>query len=175
MPAPPPDAAALCRSCNLCCNGVLFSRAAAAPDELGRMAAAGASLDLGREKPHFRQPCVHSREDGCAIYAERYRICRAFRCALLRRLEAGEVAADEAARLVAEARRAAARDPALAMAEARRLGRLGGAPGPEAGLAARQAWLQAAALDRFLDRHFRNKPVLEWGEPAAMSAEEPDA
>jgi len=172
-PAVPPGAA-LCRACHMCCNGILFGTGSAEADEVEAMRAAGVEVELTGEKPRFRQPCPHSRETGCAIYAERYQVCRKFRCALLRKVEAGTVAETEAARLIAEARRLAARDPALAPSEARHQRRLAGPPSPQADIAAAQAWLHAAAFDRFLDRHFRHKPSLQWSEGATMSADDPD-
>ena len=171
--APPRPSTALCLTCGLCCNGVLFGQGAAREDELDWMAASGVVLELSGEKPQFRQPCPHSGSLGCAIYAERFHVCRSFRCALLRKLEAGTLSEGEAARLVAEVKGLIARDPEMATAAARRRSR-GAGPPDRANGAATQAWLRAVAIDRFLDRHFRDKPVLLWSAAEIMSPDDPE-
>ena len=50
------------------------------------------------------QPCAAHRGDHCGVYAERPKSCAEYRCALLRRVDAGEVGRTEALGRVAEAR-----------------------------------------------------------------------
>jgi Fe-S-cluster containining protein len=101
------------------------------------------SLDEGEERPlrasgapvsltpegKLEQPCGALRADNCcAVYADRPRICRAFRCLALAGLEAGRMTPAESQELiddVLERRRALAdalglADVRAAVAEARR-------------------------------------------------------
>ena len=155
-----PDAATLCVSCGLCCKGVLYSNAKAQPDEVGRIAGAGLVVEQLGERLQFRLPCHHNVEGRCAIYEDRFSRCRSFRCALLKRVDSGEVALPQALELVAKAKAmvagVAALDPESALVTRRvEVRRAGAAPEP----AAARLWLESLALDMFLDRTFRNKPL----------------
>ena len=63
-----------CSDCGLCCNGVLFDRAKAAPGEEPRIVSAGAELFDENGKTYFRQPCPQSSGGRCMIYADRFTI-----------------------------------------------------------------------------------------------------
>lgn len=93
----------LCMSCGICCQGLLHARAALRAEEVGLADRHGLEIEQGKELA-FRIPC--SKFDGrCTIYGDRPHTCAAFRCALLRRLEDGEVSLGEGFRIVAEAQR----------------------------------------------------------------------
>jgi Fe-S-cluster containining protein len=156
-----PDGSALCASCGFCCDGTLFDQARAEADELGRLAAAGMEVYHDRGKDRFRQPCPAFDGTCCSIYASRFAICRSFRCALLRRFEAGEADLDQALATVAAAKallaRIEARSPGSRPRRARRAleaemlaeARSGD---PEAG----RFYLDLVALEELLETRFRN-------------------
>jgi Fe-S-cluster containining protein len=165
-PASPSDASTLCVSCGLCCNGVLFDHAKAEPEEVPRLQAFGLEPRLVEEKLQFGLPCRHLDCGRCTIYEDRFAICRSFRCSLLKRLGAGDVALREALATVGKAKamvaRVAALDPAAAQVSRRVALRREGAPPAGSGETERTAqrlWVEALALDTFLDARFRNKPA----------------
>lgn len=172
LPSPGPDGSALCASCGLCCDGTLYTQARAEKDEMERMTAFGLELFEAKGGDRFRQPCPALDGACCTIYEQRFAICRSFRCALLRRFQAGEVPLDEALRSVATAHemldRLEARAPGnrtlrarrQLAAEARKAMTEPGEGRAEAG----QAYVELVALERFLDTRFRN-PRDEQAEP----------
>ncbi|HEX9932649.1 MAG TPA: YkgJ family cysteine cluster protein [Allosphingosinicella sp.] len=173
-PAPiAPDASALCVSCGLCCNGVLFTNARAEPHEVPAVEAAGLAVSQVGERLQFALPCRHLDDGSCGIYEQRFTKCRTFRCALLKRLDSGEVRLDEAQATVTRAKqmvaRVAALDPAAAQAATRAKQRAAGADGaPGADPAARRRlWTESLALDMFLDRMFRNRSMVRFPGRAA--------
>jgi hypothetical protein len=157
------DASKLCADCGLCCNGVLFSDAKAESHEVSALKADGLVVEQVGDRQVFRQPCLHHCGRGCAIYPRRPERCRTFRCALLKRFEAGEVTRAEAVDTILRAKamidKVATVDPQLALLKHRLTRRLKEARQP--GMATR-LWLESLALDIFLDRTFRNKPVVEF-------------
>ena len=172
-----PDASALCLGCGLCCNGVLFAGVRAEPDELARLQNPGLIVEREGEKLRFRQPCPHHRDGRCAVYSERFAKCRTFRCALLKRLDAGEVGLGEAQATVAQARRMLVRvtdlDPAADQFSVRRANRAAGAPAGGEGAADRGRLLvESLALDLFFDRKFRNRKAVRMDESRKADGEE---
>ena len=169
------DAQKLCTSCALCCTGVIFPNAQADADEVPRLESAGLTVERFGDRLQFRLPCHHNVEGRCAIYDDRFKTCRMFRCALLKRLEAGEVALPEALAKVAHAKtivaRVAALDPHSALAGHRIARRAEGVPTGEDDDPAARLWLEGMALDVFLDSNFRNKAILKSGQPDEMAAE----
>lgn len=163
MVSPPPtdDAASLCTACGLCCNGALFDRARAEPDEIPRMKAHGVTIFTDSKADRLRLPCPLLEGNACTIYDQRFTVCRTFECKTLKAAKGGEIGVDEALARIAKAKELIARasedEPAMAQAEARhRRFR----EGPPVGDAARgKAFVALLALDRYLDRHFRNKPI----------------
>lgn len=159
---------ALCTSCGLCCTGVMFDIAPLDPDELGRATEQGLRPCLDQPgAAHFRFPCPRLEGTRCGIYADRPRVCRAFRCKLLEKVESGEVTGAEANSLIVEAK--------TMMEEVRPLvvesggpitpkwwrnlyhdwsakARAGGATPVQARLV-----LELARLNFFLDTHFRRE------------------
>ncbi|URW75325.1 YkgJ family cysteine cluster protein [Sphingomonas donggukensis] len=155
----PDDAARLCVECGLCCNGALFTHAKLEPSETDRAPSSTTTPEGG---PAFHLPCPLLTDAGCSIYETRFGICRSFRCALLRRVTAGEVGIDEGLARVAEAKRLIARatdgaPTGATIAERLRLGpptvSLDGDGGSTRTSA--QQYLASVAVDMHLDRHFR--------------------
>ena len=101
----PASGSDLCRSCGLCCNGVLFDFIAVDADESDELVSLGLNVhaEPGREL-RFDHPCPKFCGDHCAIYDRRPAVCRAFRCELLKKLEDGRVSLGEALGRVAEAK-----------------------------------------------------------------------
>lgn len=160
-----PGASDLCVNCGLCCNGVLYSTVEVEPEEVTRLKAAGHAVDQIGKRLQFHQPCHHNDDGRCIIYATRYITCRTFRCALLKRFDAGEVELSKALEAVAQAKaivvRVATMDPQSVLVTTRVARRQVGAPNQESGnFEAIKLWLESLALDLYLDRTFRNKPVL---------------
>ena len=164
---PIPDSSALCLSCGFCCNGVLFSGVRTEPGELARLRIPGLEVEREGEKLRFRQPCPYHRDGRCGVYSERFAKCRTFRCALLRRLEAGEATSAEAEATVAQAKtmlaRVTALDPDSAEFSVRARQRATALPGEEDASAEsrRRLLVESLALDLFFDRKFRNRKAVE--------------
>jgi hypothetical protein len=166
------DASTLCVGCGLCCSGVLFSQARAEPDEVPRLKALGLEVEQGRgERLQFRLPCPHHDDGHCGIYADRFLKCRTFRCALLKRLDEGEVGLVEAQSTVRQAKAMLARvtelDPRAAQFRFRAVQRVEQAPAETGEAAARRGRLliESLALDLFFDRRFRNRQAVEMEAP----------
>jgi hypothetical protein len=85
-----------CVGCGLCCDGTLYVRAQVTPGEEPRLTEHGLELTIHEDRTFFLQPCPHQSCGRCTIYKERFDICRSFRCALLRRYQAGEIDLSEA-------------------------------------------------------------------------------
>jgi hypothetical protein len=162
MDMPEADGSALCANCGLCCDGTLFDQARAEETELTRLAAAGLQVFHAQGRDRFRLPCPALDGACCTIYANRFAICRSFRCALLRRLDAGEVDLGQALKTVGAAKallaRIEARAPGSRPRRARRtlaaeqLAELRRSGDRDAG----RAYLDLVALEELLDTRFRN-------------------
>jgi hypothetical protein len=152
-----------CIGCGLCCDGTLYDRAKVAPGEEETLAALGLQLEQAADRTYFLQPCRFHDCGRCTNYPQRWTVCRTFRCALLRRYQAGEVSLDEARGAVATAHElvaaVSAADPgAKIVGERRRLRRRLAdelQSGSDRGGARRL--LNIVALDTFLERWFRNR------------------
>lgn len=116
----------LCLTCGLCCSGVIFADVQLqAGDDATRIEALGLPLRKVRNqrseqtssadatpampKTKFSQPCVVFDGCRCRIYADRPNYCRAFDCALLKSVKAGEVKTVDALQLIEKALRRAER------------------------------------------------------------------
>lgn len=96
-------ASTLCTSCGLCCDGSLFSIAPLVPED-GAVVPPLRSHEDGDER-YLSLPCpALDSARCCTVYGNRPRICGAFRCALLDRLDGGTISLQEATRKVAVAR-----------------------------------------------------------------------
>ena len=98
--APPPDGSRLCLACGLCCQGLLHEWAQLDPGETADAERLGLPTFLHPQGPGFTLPCPRHREGRCTVYDERPSPCRGFRCKLLRRYLAGEVAWEEGLRRI---------------------------------------------------------------------------
>ena len=163
-----PRSSDLCLDCGLCCDGSIFGKARLRPDELELSVAAGLERVDDDGQAFFRLGCSCLDRTACRIYEKRPETCRTFRCALLNRLDTGDVDFMTAKTMVAEARRLADRADELndrvenrADARERWYHQFGALLAGEARGSADQradpAWLIAmTAFNRFLDRHFRH-------------------
>jgi len=73
-----------------------------ANDRLPLLRSVGFALVTEDGFTFFRQPCNAFETDRCKIYESRPSVCKAYRCLLLRRLEAGDIEADQALALVSK-------------------------------------------------------------------------
>src|SRR5262245_58553543 len=99
--------AALCPSCGLCCNGVLFANVELKRDDRVRaLNALGLAVRPKgwAGKRCFNQPCPAFQNSLCSIYASRPVQCRAFECGQVKRLAAGEITAAAALKTIRRAR-----------------------------------------------------------------------
>jgi hypothetical protein len=97
----------LCPNCGLCCNGVLFADVELrAGDNAKQLAQLGLRLEKkGRSKLAFAQSCACFDSTLCKIYGDRPRRCRTFECGLLKRVQAGELAAGAALKIISKTKR----------------------------------------------------------------------
>ena len=92
----------LCTSCGLCCDGSLFGRARINKNE---SLITDYIFTLEQDDPQgFRLPCSYLREKCCTIYEERpYKICKSFKCKLLKAYQTEKITFTEAAGKINEA------------------------------------------------------------------------
>jgi hypothetical protein len=100
---------ALCLSCGLCCRGVLHDEALLDPVEVGHARTLGLDVEATADRIVFRLPCPRLEGARCDAYGDRPRVCGAFRCRVLRDMEAGRRSLEDSLRLVTRARRMADR------------------------------------------------------------------
>jgi uncharacterized protein len=163
-----------CQTCNLCCDGTLFSEAWI---EVGEREALAAKFDLIRSdgKLAFAQPCPQSTPNGCACYRERPQVCRAYRCTALNAFEAGSIDRATLIARIASARAALTAVHELAEAGASLKSIRAEQSKPGAAEANPALHMALGVLELLLDRHFREpgvramqvNPRSESGPPAA--------
>ena len=160
-----PDASDLCTQCGLCCDGTIYPKARAFPDDLTGLAEHGLTV-LGQgedEKLAFALPCPRLKGTCCTIYQERFTVCRRFRCALLQRLDGGEIDVTAALATVAKARALVAAAEPEARTVARRFEQRRSTSDwrdiadPELREAAGRRKLLITALEHYLNKHFRHQ------------------
>jgi hypothetical protein len=83
----------LCENCGLCCDGTFFAHVEVTPQELAPIST---RVTLSDDWSLLLQPCSALEGCRCSVYANRPRICRAYRCTVLVDLEAGRVTEREA-------------------------------------------------------------------------------
>ena len=152
----------LCRSCGLCCTGALYSHVGLEAAEAEQLSRAGGTVAYEDGRAHMEQPCRHHcSASGCSIYERRYAACRQFRCALLVKVEDGQIGEEAARRTISTAKQLLEAAGPLALT---RTGRSAIRSAPlfenePVDEAARRALtlerLRLVALDRYLDRNFR--------------------
>jgi len=95
-----------CLRCGLCCRGVLFDYGLVQEAEYRQYAVAweeaGVRITDHAHEHRFYLPCAAYQENTgtCACYAIRPQTCAQFRCALLRRYQAGELPDAEFQRII---------------------------------------------------------------------------
>ena len=153
----------LCLACGLCCDGTLFSWVVLRPaDDVPRLAEAGVAAETVNGRQGLWQPCAGHHAGRCTVYQVRPCACATFRCKLLRRQEAGEIAPDQARAVVERARQF--RDIVRAHTGSARSGTSLRAAFWEAWKIAEATATPAvrisfAALQWILDREFRDAPA----------------
>ena len=171
MPEEPDEASSsdLCVSCGLCCGDGMFSQVRLHGGERARLKARGGQPEA-LPGEFMALPCTFLRGTSCTIYPDRPQGCRAYRCKVLKALEAGTIPVSDAQLRVREARVLLARlrgampeGVSLEMAGQRWQPHEGGIQPIEPGEA--QAQLAFFAYYRFMDRHFLppHKAKLAWG------------
>jgi hypothetical protein len=90
------DETSICVGCGLCCDGTLHGSATVKSGDEQNVVAAGLEIIDGGNRRFFRQPCPHSCNGSCSIYAARPNVCRGYQCSLLQRVESGEISQPEA-------------------------------------------------------------------------------
>ena len=149
------SATQLCKSCGICCRGLLHSHGVLKADEVNKASAQGLEV-LQVEPAAFALPCPKFA-GCCTIYEGRPHACRGFRCALLRRLDDNDIGLDEALAIVREAQRlaseakpnASATELASEFRVQRRIRQV-----DSAGVRRDDRRLKFIALGLFLDKHF---------------------
>ena len=90
-------ASRLCRTCGICCNGVMFHnvrvRSNDSPRELNTL---GLKLQRKHRELLFLQPCPAHQNSQCAIYLQRPERCQLFKCRQILRVASGELSEAEA-------------------------------------------------------------------------------
>ena len=163
---------ALCTECGLCCTGALHKYAVLDADEIDFARSIGMTLRT-EGKPGFALPCPKLSDTCCSIYGDRPKVCRRFKCALLKRVDDRSIEFDAAAAFVAEARRLfdhvrAHLPDGMTIAMARAINEASPTSHSDAigRSSAMRLRLAIMALSLFLDQHFR-KP----GEGNLLSLE----
>lgn len=104
--APVDDGSELCVACGICCDGILFASVTITdPSEAEHVRAHRIPVHVVDERHSFDQPCPALGDSGCSIYTERPLLCQAYRCLLLKQVDAGTLPLADALRTVEEARR----------------------------------------------------------------------
>ena len=165
------EAQSLCLACGLCCDGTLFSNVHLNAEEaVMPLEASGIQIVIDGDARKFKQPCVAHKCLVCTVYADRPLECRSFQCLLLKQFKKGKIAQEEAMRIIRTAK--SIRDDVKRQ--------LSAGYGNDAGSLEenfRRLWLSSnllskdksralfilkfIGLQRFLDKFFRGKPLLQ--------------
>ena len=161
--AEPVESGSICVGCGLCCDGTLHGSTKVRQHDEGKVLAAPLEIITEGERRFFRQPCPHFSSGSCSIYSERPGVCRTYSCALLGKLQGGQISAAGAREKIATAHDLVATvraldpnaiTPAQRTALSKRLkSGLTGAVGEDRDDLARQL-LRIGVLEHFLARWF---------------------
>ncbi|MCU0500922.1 MAG: YkgJ family cysteine cluster protein [Anaerolineae bacterium] len=99
-PRPDSDATTLCLACGFCCDGTLHTHTVILAGEVDAVKNLGLTVGAVQDRPAFQQPCMMFRVGSCSIYERRPHVCRRYECALLKRTLSGEIALEQALRVV---------------------------------------------------------------------------
>ncbi|MCA1658500.1 MAG: YkgJ family cysteine cluster protein, partial [Verrucomicrobiaceae bacterium] len=91
VPSEPSESTSICIGCGLCCDGTLHGTTTVRPDDEAIVRARGLVVKKEGNRRFFAQPCALFSCGSCSVYAQRPNVCRKYRCALLVRVEAGEI------------------------------------------------------------------------------------
>lgn len=98
----------ICIQCGLCCDGSIFSCAKIDPhDDLTLLKQMGVQSVMDGDAPIFLLPCGGQEGKLCGLYndARRFKVCKKFKCRLLKRYTSGEISYGEAVHIIEEAGR----------------------------------------------------------------------
>ena len=159
MTGPATSEGNLCLECGLCCGDSMYSQINLGEGDRERLIRSGYPADL-TNATSIPLPCPMLSGTSCTIYADRPGKCAAYRCEVLKGVDAGAISfttalerVREAKQLLAKAREGMPEGVSLAQVRARAIpAAAGGQPLDRAGSAALFAYY---AYARFMDRHFR--------------------
>ena len=105
IPQSPPEEQKICVTCGFCCDATIFLHAHLDPDERGNIPVKlEESIIVDKGVDYFLLPCPYFKES-CTIYdRKRANVCGSYRCQLLKDFAAGKITAEEAMKVVSEAR-----------------------------------------------------------------------
>jgi Fe-S-cluster containining protein len=162
----------LCLTCGLCCDGALFSSVRLKPDdEVTPLKAAGINFVSNGDSNEFKQPCAAHKNCTCAVYANRPQECRTYKCELLKRFERNDISHGSALEIINKMISLKNEVNALARAAStntqsaeeinsliKKWSRDRSIGATKQGYA--HVFLKFGVLQIYLDRFFRNKPIL---------------
>lgn len=96
----PLDEGNLCVKCGICCRGSLFNRVKVSDVESVVLRESAVPIVESDSKLYFRQPCAALDGCKCTIYEDRPKVCKDYRCKLLKLGEKAEVDFEEASEIV---------------------------------------------------------------------------
>jgi len=100
IPHPGSDATTLCLACGFCCDGTLHTHTVILAGEVDAVKGLGLTVGAVQDRPAFQQPCTMFHTGSCSIYERRPHVCRRYECALLKRTLGGEIALEQALRVI---------------------------------------------------------------------------
>jgi uncharacterized protein len=173
----------LCLRCGLCCSGPIFSSVQLEPeDEVAPLMAAGINICSEGDASMFKQPCAAHRNCACTVYANRPKYCRSYKCELLKKFERGDISYEPAREIIntvvslknevntlalaASINIQSKEDIALLLKRWWKNPSIGKTEGGYA-----HVFLKFGALQIYLDRFFRSKPIAQ--ADAARISESP--
>ena len=130
----------LCLACGLCCSGALYATVTVHSEHVESVRTLGLTVEkIGDGTFTFRQPCPLHEHDRCSAYPNHPPSCQGYRCALLRKYEAGDVTLERGLKIVRSARQLIAGNDEQTTSHDAKTERL----------------LRAVTLDVHLKKHFR--------------------
>ncbi|NJD90892.1 MAG: hypothetical protein FIA91_05155 [Geobacter sp.] len=95
----------ICIKCALCCDGSLFPKAALHPsDDVSFLNQMGVESFIEGDRHFFQLPCSALADKVCTLYhnRHRFRVCRRFKCKLLKQFLSAEISFDAALKVICE-------------------------------------------------------------------------
>jgi hypothetical protein len=97
----------ICIECGLCCDGSMFDRAVINKhDDLEFLKQMGVESFTVDDKLFFQLPCKGQEGIRCRLYHDerRFKVCKIFKCKLLRQYHSGEISCYDALNIIRELR-----------------------------------------------------------------------